>query len=979
MKLGPRVLGIALLAFALLISTAGAAIAFTAQSGFSATTYASGYAAGGPAGVAFIGTTMYTADPADGGLYANAAAGTPLRVGTIGGAPTGLAAFGPSLFAIQSATNSVVRVDPATGLAGPTLAASADVAGLRLNGIAADPLNGDLYLAAEQGYLWVIRAPYAAPAFLLQLTGAPATFGLAVATDHSLYVATERPGSTSGIRQITPSLAQGPVGPDYLGARGVGVIPGYIFVGNADGSILKIVIPGVGSGSDAAALLNGAAGGPAAIGADGCFYASQGPAVVRLADAGGTCGLAAAAPAPPPPAITLVGTSTTAPLIGNGDQGFTAKIANVTPLGGIPVTFTVTRGTSVTTYLRSTDTNGTASFGYTPATPGTDVITASAVIAGTTISSTPVSLTWPRALDTVPPIITYTVTGGHNPNPPAPNPAVFSCPSPLLGTPGKEEYCGWYTTPPTVQFTVTRGVGGTTDPIYSCPPYTLTVSSPLSGTPVTCTAQNADGISAALKVVLQAVLSAPTIDASATTPAGPYDGATPTRQDVTVSFSCATDPSLGPDGIRFCGPTQTVTTEGAHTVTGTVLDVAGTRRTASFGPFTIDKTPPVVTVTGMTTADGVPYLAGTPTTQDVLVTFSCSDAVAMSPSGCPGVTRVTTGPSVTVSATDLAGNIGTYTFGGIVIDRTGPVVTASVTPAPDAGGNNAFSATVLLGAADPSGVASISYRAAGAQTIGWTTSATSSAAVPLNAIGTTTVSYYATDTLGNLSATGTIAVHIVSTQASTLRIVSAPFQTAGATVIEVALSGPGGVPVAGRAVTITGAGPAQTVITTADGTARLPVALLPGAYALGASFAGDSQWYPSVADGQRLVVAGSTQFVIWGGNAGGVQIGQHVQFWGAKWGRQADRNDDELRIPQSFKGYADTVSGTSWSARPGRGKPPTAIATYIAVIVTTQITKDDDRISGNVSRRVIVRVDDPAAYRADPGHAAFGVVVATLP
>lgn len=972
MKVGRRVFSIAMLAFALLISTAGAAFAFTAQSGFSATSYASGYVTGGPAGVAFIGSTMYTADPADGGLYANTAAGTPVRVGTIGGTPTGLAAFGPSLFVIQSATNSVGRVDPATGLAGATLAVSADVAGLRLNGIAADPVNGDLYLTAEQGYLWVIRAPYRAPAFLLQLTGAPATFGLAVATDHSLYVATERPGSTSGIRQITPSLAQGPVGPDYLGARGVGVIPGYIFVSNADGSILKIVMPGVGSGSDAAALLGGAAGGPATIGGDGCFYASQGAGVVRLADAGGTCGLAAAAPAPPPPAITLVRTSTTLALIGNGDQAFTATIANITPLNGIAVTFAVTRGTSVTTYLRSTDTNGTASFGYTPPTPGTDVITASAVIGGVTITSAPISLTWPRALDTVPPIVTYTV------NPAAPATPVFSCPNPLLGTPGSEEYCGWYTSPPTVHFTVTRGVGGTTDPIYDCPNYTLTVSSPLSGTPVTCTARNADGISTARTVVLQAVLSAPTIDRSAATAVGPYSGAAPTNQDVTVTFSCATDPILGPGGISFCGPTQTVTAEGVHTVTGFVLDVAGTRVASSFGPFTIDKTPPVVTVAGMTTADGAQYLAGTPTTQDVLVTFSCSDAVAMSPAACPGMTRVTTGPTVTVSATDLAGNIGTYTFGGIVIDRAGPVVTASVTPLPDAAGNNAFTATVAISATDPSGVASISYSASGAQTIGWTTIAGPSAAVTLNAIGTTTVSYYATDTLGNLSATGTVTVHIVSTQASTLRIVSPAAQLAGATVIEVALSGPGDVPIAGRTVTITGAGATQTVVTGPDGHARLTTALIPGTYAIGSTFAGDPQWYPAAAAARRLVVAAPSQFVIWGGD--GIAVGQHVQFWGAKWGRQISRHDDDDdRIPKSFKGYAETVSGTSWSARPGRGKPPATIASYISVIVTTQIAKDGDRFGGNVTGRVILRVDDPAAYRADPGRAAFGVVVATLP
>ena len=973
----------------LLLLTSSVAFAFTVQPGFSATTYASGYVSGAPAGVAFIGTTMYTADPGDGFLYANPAAGTAARVGSMGGAPTGLAAFGGSLFAIRSTPNDVARVDPATGAVGPILATSASVGGLRLNGIAADPVNGDLYLAADQGYLWVIRAPYSAPpAFLLQLTGAPATFGIAVAADHSLYVATEGLGS-SGIRQITPSLAQGPVGPDYVGARGVGVIPGYIFVSNADGSMLKIVMPGVGSGIDATALLGGATGGAASIGADGCFYASQGPAVVRLADLNGTCRLDVAGPPPPPPAITLARTSTTLPLIGNGDQTFTAVIANASPLSGITVTFSVTRGTAVTTYVRQTDANGAATFGYTPPTPGTDVVSASAVVNATTITSAPISLTWPRALDTVAPIITYTVAGAHNANPAPPAAPVFACPNPALGTPGSEEYCGWYTSPPTIHWTVARGIGGTTDPVYTCPDYTLSASSPISGTPVTCTAQNADGKSTALKVVLQAVLSPPTINVSATTTAGAYTGVVPTKQDVTVTFTCATDPNLGPAGISFCGPTQTVTAEGPHTVSGFVLDVAGTRRDAAFGPFTIDKTPPAVTVANMRTADGVPYVSGTPTIQDVLVTFSCTDAVGMAPTGCPGETRVTAGPSVTVSATDLAGNIGTYTFGGINIDRTGPVVTSTITPAPDANGNNSFTATVALTATDPSGVASITYEAKGQQLIAPVTVSGASAQVALNVIGTTEVFYYATDTLGNVSATGTVTVHIVSRQASTLRIVSQPAQIAGASAIQVALTGPAGVPVVGRSVTITGAGTTETAITGANGTARLGAPLAPGSYTIGATFSGDAQWYPATATTQTLVVAGATQFVIWGGNAPGVQAGQRVVFWGEHWW-------DGVHLPQKlkvqdFKGWAATVGTTTWSTKPGDSKPPRSVPTYISVVITTSIHRvrgdggDDedggrsggDRITGNVVGHAILRVDP--GYKDEPGRAVTGVVVAILP
>ncbi len=532
----PRVLAAGLLGVALTLGSASAAVAFTAQLGFSATTYASGYPTGAPAGVAFVGTTLYTADPVDGGLYATVVSGTLVRIGTVPGAPTALAAFGSSLYAVQSASNSVVQIDPATGSVLVTLGTDADFGGHAVSGIATDPRNGDLYVSTTPG--WTYRIPALAPrtpalAFIVNGYPGVTAYGIALASDGSIYIAVEGVGA-NGVRQITTSLAQSPIGPDYLGARGLGVIPGYIFANNTDGSILKIVMP-AGTGSTAPALTGGAAGGLATIGTDGCFYAAQGPAVIRLANADGSCNLSNAAPPPPPATITITNTSANLPLIGNGDQTFVATLANVPNPDRMPVTFTVTRGTSSATTVVFSGPNGVATFGYSAATPGTDVVTASAVVNGTPVVSNSITIIWLRAVDNSSPTITATVTGGHNGAP------FFACPNIARSTP-TNEYCGWFTTPPTVHFDIAAHGDSGLDPTMTCPDATVSINSLINGTPITCGAQNGDlrGLTS-LTVWLQVLLSPPTVTASASTPSGTYLANMPTNQNVTVTFACASD------------------------------------------------------------------------------------------------------------------------------------------------------------------------------------------------------------------------------------------------------------------------------------------------------------------------------------------------------------------------------------------------------------------------------------------------------
>ncbi|MFC3688662.1 PQQ-dependent sugar dehydrogenase [Aquipuribacter hungaricus] len=96
-------------------------------------------------------------------------------------------------------------------------------------------------------------------------------------------------------------------------------------------------------------------------------------------------------------------------------------------------------------------------------------------------------------------------------------------------------------------------------------------------------------------------------------------------------------------------------------------------------------------------------------------------------------------------------------------DVTAPVVTATTTPAPGAGGwHTSGPVSVQLGATDDGALTAVEYSVDGGTT--WTNvrNARTGALAPfaVTAEGTTTVLYRATDSAGNVSATGTLAVSL---------------------------------------------------------------------------------------------------------------------------------------------------------------------------------------------------------------------------
>jgi len=119
-------------------------------------------------------------------------------------------------------------------------------------------------------------------------------------------------------------------------------------------------------------------------------------------------------------------------------------------------------------------------------------------------------------------------------------------------------------------------------------------------------------------------------------------------------------------------------------------------------------------------------------------------------------------------------------------------------------------------------------------------------------------------------------------------------------------------------------------------------------------------------------------FVIGNGNAA---VGSQVTFWGSQWAKQNSLSGGAA--PSSFNGFANRTSssppncGGSWTTDPGNSSnPPSTIPEYIGVFVTSSITKSSSTISGNIRQMVIVKTNP--GYDDNPGHAGTGTVVAVI-
>lgn len=138
--------------------------------------------------------------------------------------------------------------------------------------------------------------------------------------------------------------------------------------------------------------------------------------------------------------------------------------------------------------------------------------------------------------------------------------------------------------------------------------------------------------------------------------------------DVTVSFSCGG----GVPDLTCTGP-STLTTEGTHTVTGSVVDEVGQTKSDSV-IVKIDKTKPTVTL-GATGANEAGWYKAKPT-----LTGGCTDALSdIATCADPTASSSSFVGTLTRTGTDKAGNSASASI-DIKIDTKPPTITPSMVP-----------------------------------------------------------------------------------------------------------------------------------------------------------------------------------------------------------------------------------------------------------------------------------------------------------
>ncbi len=649
-------LGAAVIATLLIFSTT--ALAFTVRNaGFTATAYATGYVADagghGPRASAWDGNVLWAVDAADGGLYradAGAAGPGPLtsltatRVnsGAIAGGLNGLASgLDGRLYATLTSSEKVVELSKTDGA---ILRELSTASSLRCPAsVATDPLSGDLLVTTCSG-LWRIAAPATAPLVTRYARIADqdiAMSAIAIGPDGTIFVMSAFGIYTIGsTAQATPLVA--PMSSLVADVTGIAVVtadsstvPQWLFVSTAAGSVYKI--PGVGISSPSIYLvLDGAGSGDQlSVGPDRCVYASMGATILRVADAAGTCALAAAGVQVP--RLSLANTTGQAAHVNGAFQTIAAELTGAAIPGGHRVTFTVT-GANPGVFSGTTSAGGVATMSYQGRVVGTDTIVATTTIDGVTVTSPPLALVWLPEIDLAPPTISFTYSvpaGGTG--------VGFNCPAETSGT-ASIVFCGWFTQAPTIQWNVTANGTSGLGALTNCQDYTLDYQPSAEGHHQICYAQNGDGAGASLTVVINAILAPPTITASATTSGGaPYLAGTATAGPVVVRFSCTSPISAGlvcPADLMFDAP-------GSFVATGEAVDIAGQRTSATFGPIVIDRQATALAITSSAfVASGAPVSARLVTASgapiaDATVTIAAGGVTGSGVTDATGVARVT--------------------------------------------------------------------------------------------------------------------------------------------------------------------------------------------------------------------------------------------------------------------------------------------------------------------------------------------------
>lgn len=240
-----------------------------------------------------------------------ASAATKLAtVASLGGVPHGLT-FGKdgNLYAALPDAGQIVQVDTATGALLRVVASGIFDA----SALATDPLSGDLFVdqsgAADNIYRVSLSGTTTPPPVYATI---PHADGLAFAPDGTLYAISEVLQAIvkiSGTNSPPPNpftwtaIASVPV-PFGIALSASSGTP-FLYANRADGKITKVDLT-TSPPSLTNIVTQGTRGDYAAVGPDGCLYASQSNTIIKVTNIGGDC--------VPPPLGPLVPTNPGAPL-----------------------------------------------------------------------------------------------------------------------------------------------------------------------------------------------------------------------------------------------------------------------------------------------------------------------------------------------------------------------------------------------------------------------------------------------------------------------------------------------------------------------------------------------------------------------------------------------------------------------------------------------------------------------------------------
>ncbi|HET7137277.1 MAG TPA: PxKF domain-containing protein [Gaiellaceae bacterium] len=229
--------------------------------------------------------------------------------------------------------------------------------------------------------------------------------------------------------------------------------------------------------------------------------------------------------------------------------------------------------------------------------------------------------------------------------------------------------------------------------------------------------------------------------------------------NVTVSFTVTDPDSAITTQSAACSATTTVSTDGTTGVTCSATSAGGTssntqtiKRDVTVPLISIDSSVPTSTTSSSVTVTGTASDA-TSGVSGVTVNGSAATFAPLTQTYSRTVALSCGGNTLAAVSTDQAGNVSSTSQITVTraCDTTAPVTSA--TGNAGAYGDGTWTngnVTVALSATDASGVASITYSTTGAQTASATTASGSTASVTITAEGSTTVSFHATDTVGNV-------------------------------------------------------------------------------------------------------------------------------------------------------------------------------------------------------------------------------------